>query len=57
MKMGEEVMHICDRRSNKAKKPNRRCLNRRHLKAGTHAENMAAIKRSNPTRRRKGYEK
>ena len=57
MKMGEEVMHICDRRSNKAKKPNRRCFNHSHLRQGSHTENMDAIKRANPTRRKKRHEK
>jgi hypothetical protein len=57
MKIGTEVMHICDKVSTKARKPNRRCLNYKHLKAGTRSENMDAIKRANPTRKKKQHER
>jgi len=55
--VGKEVMHVCDRVSDKAKKPNRRCFNHSHLRQGSHTENMDAIKRANPTRRKKRHEK
>ena len=57
MRVGKEVMHVCDRVSNKVNKPNRRCFNPKHLKTGSHAENMDAIKRANPTRKKKGHER
>lgn len=35
IRKGKEVMHICD---------NRKCINPKHLKLGSHKENMADMK-------------